>query len=755
MSERVRRSRVWIATLGVALVVAGAAGCGKVNAKCSPGFALCDGQCVDVATSSANCGACGMACGATQTCTAGVCGCGDTSLAACGAECVDLKSSAAHCGVCGNACQNGKTCSGGSCACAAPLTDCAGACVNLDSNASNCGACSNACMGGKVCNAKVCACATGQTECSGVCVDLTMNISNCGQCGNACLGGKTCAAGSCACPSGQEECAGLCVDKATNNSNCGVCGRACSGGSNCVGGTCSCPDGESDCSGVCANLQTSNSDCGICGRACSGGRSCVAGNCACPGAQGECGGTCFNIATDRAHCGSSCSVCTTNQLCDNGCATAPPLTFLTKWNDPTGRKDSAGNDLRATFDTAGLPSGTVFKCRTGKLVGPGLAYAGTAPAFATCDPAGYVIAPSEDGSYRTEVFYQADTFISATSAYEFYVHKSLDGVATCPSNDDLYFNAAKAFNAASSANAVAFPLTGQFPAPAAVPKRTDAIFLRNPWWKVPFTGVSPSVSIAVNPGPWTTPNVVVEELSLRHKLVLNGNTISGVPLRSMLLMRRNYEHPSAAAGNKCKNIEAFGGKYGEGVGPPSLNRGEHKLDCQAIVISATNGAGLCFASNGTPQVIDSRVAKPANLAGTVTTTIGSATVTGSGTAFVTNGSWNNAFILFSGSVSWYQINNVNSATSLTLKTVAPNVAPDFGGAGQTYTVALSSAPVATQVTPSGYAKLLSQNLKDMRSASNATSKRLVGNKCTGDAVACGEVVLEYAGAATPVHFLPP
>lgn len=41
--------------------------------RCQPGFQACDGTCVDVRTSSLNCGACGAACAVGSNCSRGLC----------------------------------------------------------------------------------------------------------------------------------------------------------------------------------------------------------------------------------------------------------------------------------------------------------------------------------------------------------------------------------------------------------------------------------------------------------------------------------------------------------------------------------------------------------------------------------------------------------------------------------------------------------------------------------------------------------
>lgn len=78
--------------------------------------ASCGGECVDLATDRAHCGACGRSCGALEICAAERCECEDT----CDGRCVDVFSDRAHCGACGNACGADTECLGGVCAARLP-----------------------------------------------------------------------------------------------------------------------------------------------------------------------------------------------------------------------------------------------------------------------------------------------------------------------------------------------------------------------------------------------------------------------------------------------------------------------------------------------------------------------------------------------------------------------------------------------------------------------------------------------------------
>ncbi len=313
--------------------------------ECAAGQSACAGACVDTTTSAANCGTCGNACTADQTCVAGTCTTpmtcpsGQTS---CGGACIDTQTDATNCGSCGRACSAGQACTAGACTavttCPSGQTACAGTCVDAQTDISNCGTCGNACPTGQTCTAGVCAartCPTGQTDCSGTCVNTTTDATNCGICGRSCSAGQACTASACidgtTCPTGQIRCSGTCVNTQTDDTNCGACGTACTAGQVCRTGACAtdvmaCPTGQTRCGTACVDLQTSGLNCGACERSCPAGQTCTTGVCTCAAGQTLCGTTCVNTQTSGANCGSCGRTCPTGQTCTAGaCGITCPM----------------------------------------------------------------------------------------------------------------------------------------------------------------------------------------------------------------------------------------------------------------------------------------------------------------------------------------------------------------------------------------------------------------------------------------------
>lgn len=144
-----------LALLGLALA---ASACSTSREKtCAQDETLCGGRCTSVQIDSANCGACGVACGAYEECNAGACECGPGTTSCAGA-CVDLASDPAHCGGCGVACGPGQVCAGGACAAACPAgqVSCDGSCADLASDRWSCGACGTRCDRGESCREGTC-----------------------------------------------------------------------------------------------------------------------------------------------------------------------------------------------------------------------------------------------------------------------------------------------------------------------------------------------------------------------------------------------------------------------------------------------------------------------------------------------------------------------------------------------------------------------------------------------------------------------
>jgi hypothetical protein len=156
----------------------------------------------------------------------------------CGSECRDVSADQQNCGACGHACGAGESCQASQCLCTAGLLDCGGSCIPADAN--NCGSCGSNCGSGQVCSGNSCqsSCGTGETLCGmGACVNTLTNALNCGRCGNQCPAGSVCNAGTCGCSAaGQMLCGSACVDTNTSNVHCGGCNQACSG--TCMNGSC-------------------------------------------------------------------------------------------------------------------------------------------------------------------------------------------------------------------------------------------------------------------------------------------------------------------------------------------------------------------------------------------------------------------------------------------------------------------------------------------------------------------------------------
>ncbi|MBX3218060.1 MAG: hypothetical protein KF850_39000 [Labilithrix sp.] len=160
--------------------------CGRL--KCRTGYASCDGDlgngCETLLTTDDDCGSCGNACGAGESCQRDyfgnyVCMC-PPGLTLCNNRCVDVATDVFHCGSCGAQCEDftggiivgasGKTsvatCVYGTCAltCVAGRADCNGnrldGCeTNTNNDPQNCGGCGAVCdaVAGQACVGGRCA----------------------------------------------------------------------------------------------------------------------------------------------------------------------------------------------------------------------------------------------------------------------------------------------------------------------------------------------------------------------------------------------------------------------------------------------------------------------------------------------------------------------------------------------------------------------------------------------------------------------
>jgi hypothetical protein len=280
---------------------------------CKDTEALCAGECVDPATSSAHCGACGntvspprsqlIQCAGTETCANGTCTACPDGRTSCPYPtwsdrhlCFNLSTSLENCGVCGIACIDfaaGQRCIGGKCVCGGQdahkisCGDSAQSCHDPMTSVRHCGRCDNACGDGERCVQGECQrCPADQIRCGDECVPYSE--MHCGGCGEMCPHGEWCDVSGpprCVpCPQGQTGCDGRCVNVLNDNSNCGRCWNTCRAGSNCVDGRCSdqvpqCAAPQEQCGDDCVNPQNDNRHCGGCDVLCPAGKNCVDGQC--------------------------------------------------------------------------------------------------------------------------------------------------------------------------------------------------------------------------------------------------------------------------------------------------------------------------------------------------------------------------------------------------------------------------------------------------------------------------------------------
>lgn len=472
-----------------------------------------------------------------------------------------------------------------------------------------------------------------------------------------------------------------------------------------------CPAGQEKCNDTCVDTKTSAANCGACNHACTAPLTCGEGNCACPNKGAYCDGQCYE-PTDRQHCGATCSQCTGNQVCQGNCVDPPAAAFDKPPRSATGWKDAANQALTITLKATGQP-GTIYECRTG----PAAKFSPTEPAWANCDGANgdtTTHQPKEDattpeGTYRTEHRYKLGAYLSPVVGTTYYVHKSLDGVAPCPRQgvpldgphftDEQYFQAATAW---AIANPGQFPITAKFPDGGNKP--SDAIYVGNPWIKIPFSNVTRTKGMQWGSGdapfPDTGQDYLFNERSLRHRFAIN-------PIRNLILVTRQYIHPKT---NDCKQVIQTGNSYQPDYGPPG--RGVRKLDCEAYVLN-TRGNALCLtAKDGKVDavVVDRRIPFDDNadggrsLGATFQTYAGGSALTTT-TPNTFNASMVGGFVQIPETPTgrWYEIGTYYSDKTVYLTEACQN------GAATNVKVRFVQTPLSDFVIDAGFPKLHQNN----------------------------------------------
>jgi hypothetical protein len=277
---------------------------------------------------------------------------------------------------------------------------------------------------------------------------------------------------------------------------------------------------------------------------------------------------CFGPTYPEGLACSELQNCPPGQICDLDvlrCVAEPgpdapeQLQLASVFPQATGWLDENGAPVELTFVPV---DGGRYECRTaprGEV---------NEVDFAACDGA-------EEGNYETQARVLVGEKTSPLLIYPFYAHRSLDLVATCPSDradQDIF----------AAAREVLDP-TGAFAA--------DAVLV-NPSIEIPFEEVI--VTDAMRGGsPALWDGVVdfrLELSSLRRRFTFDAE-------RELLLVRRQFESRRARdmqGAHSCRNGFEFGGSKG------AHPRG--RIDCDNLVLNR-RGQSVCLVSGGPDLVL--------------------------------------------------------------------------------------------------------------------------------------------------------
>ena len=200
------------------LPLASACGSALVGAECAPGYALCDGRCLEADVAAVECAdgdgdgampqmvefpvdaSVDAASDAGALDSPGLADGGEKTQPDTGSADPDASSADPDTGSADPDASSADPDAGPHPpACALGLKECDGLCVDLQSEPTSCGACGERCGNGQLCQLGLCVddCAADLLDCGGGCVDPANDPRNCGECGEVCRSG-VCAAAECA-----------------------------------------------------------------------------------------------------------------------------------------------------------------------------------------------------------------------------------------------------------------------------------------------------------------------------------------------------------------------------------------------------------------------------------------------------------------------------------------------------------------------------------------------------------------------------